>query len=168
MDELEKEYIYNNIIYKVFATRDVHNSLQNDPNFFTTYFIENMPSQEAICVSEKVSIFTWTKQAMKFAFARYRLLKPSIGKIMDFFLLHLIFRNDYKSWTNIIFNAINKCKINSIHVKSYKFSAIHVKNYKFSAIHIKNYKFSAIHINRCKFNVIHVNRCKFNAVHVNR
>ncbi|XP_011050921.1 PREDICTED: uncharacterized protein LOC105143991 isoform X3 [Acromyrmex echinatior] len=53
MDELEKEYIYNNIIYKVFATRDVHNSLQNDPNFFTTYFIENMPSQEAICVSEK-------------------------------------------------------------------------------------------------------------------
>ncbi|XP_018307723.1 uncharacterized protein [Mycetomoellerius zeteki] len=64
--ELEKEYIYNNIIYKIVATKDVHNSLQNDPNFFTTYFAENMSSLEAICVSEeKVSVFTWTKQATK-------------------------------------------------------------------------------------------------------
>lgn len=36
--------------------------LSIDPNFFTAYFKENMPSQEAICITEeeKGTIFTTT------------------------------------------------------------------------------------------------------------
>ncbi|XP_029674806.1 uncharacterized protein LOC115242557 [Formica exsecta] len=75
--EMEMYYNYNNMTYCITATSDIHDKLQNDPEFFNKYFATNITSSEVVGVMEKenndpiIESFSWTRQSTKLLLEKY-------------------------------------------------------------------------------------------------